>query len=308
MSEQRFQINEGDAATRLDKLVAKASGLSRAEVKRLFEDKRVRVGRRAASKGETLAAGTEVLLQLSDAPEGAAPEAEPARPLQVLLERDDVVVIDKPAGQPTAPLRPGELGTVANALVARYPEMASLGFSPREPGLIHRLDNDTSGVVVAARTRKAFDALVAGLKQGKLHKRYLAVCIDDAMPEQGSIEIPLAPHPKDKRRVLACLHPRDVERLEPRPATTNYKVLRRVKGLALVELQAPKALRHQIRAHLAAISCPIAGDELYGAPPREGLNRHALHASFVVWPGSADVPAFTVGSSLPPEMERLLGG
>lgn len=308
MSEKRFSIEQGDGGERLDKLVAKRTGLSRAEVKRLFEEKRVKIGRRPAAKGEVAQAGVEVLVELYDGPVGATPEEQAAASLRVLLERDDVVVIDKPAGQPTAPLRPGETGTVANALSARYPEMRAVGFNEREPGLIHRLDNDTSGVLVAARTKKAFDALNHALKEGRVEKRYLAVChdLDDALPDQGTIEIPLAPHPKDRRRVLACLHPRDVERLDPRPAITHYSVKQRAGNLALVEVRAPKALRHQIRAHLAAIRCPIVGDVLYGAPEHQSLHRHALHASSVTWGGSAGVPAFTVLSPLPADLAALL--
>jgi 23S rRNA pseudouridine1911/1915/1917 synthase len=306
--EKRLIVGEGDGALRLDKLVAREMKLGRAEVKRLFEGGQVRVGRRAASKGEVLAAGSEITVLLGDAG-GEAALPDPALPLVILMERDDVVVVDKPAGQPTAPLRNGEIGTLANALVARYPEMAKFGFSPREPGLVHRLDNDTSGVVVAARQEPAFRALTAALKQGKLDKRYLAVCHDNGLPERGDIDIPLAPHPKDRRRVLACLHPRDIERLDPRPALSHYEVKRRGHGFALVEIRAPKALRHQIRAHLAAIECPIAGDTLYGSPldPAQ-LGRHALHAASVTWGGAPGAPAFTVASPLPEALEALLDG
>lgn len=308
MSEKHFSIEQGDAGARLDKLVVRVTSLGRAEVRRLFEEKRVRVGRRPASKGEVAVVGTEITVDLPDGPDEATPEENPTIPLQILLERVDLVILDKPAGQPTAPLRHGELGTVANALAGRYPEMRAVGFNRREPGLLHRLDNDTSGVVVAARNTRTFEALVDALKAGKLDKRYLAVChdLDGALPDQGSIEIPLAPHPKDRRRVLACLHPRDVERLDPRPALTHYQVKRRHGDLVLLEIKAPKALRHQIRAHLAAIRCPIVGDELYGAPAREGLARHALHASAITWGGGPAAPAFAAVSPLPEELAALL--
>lgn len=308
VSEKQWLIEQADEGERLDKLVAKKSGLSRAEVKRLFEGKHIKIGRNLASKGDLARAGGTLTVEVLDAPEAAIPETEPALPLRILLEREDLVVVDKPAGQPTAPLRAGESGTLVNALVGRYPEMSGLGTNPKEPGLIHRLDNDTSGVIVAARTPRAYHALIAALREGKLNKRYLAVCedLDGALPDQGTIEIPLAPHPKDRRRVLACLHPRDVERLSPRSATTQFEVKQRSGDRVLVELRAPRALRHQIRAHLAAIRCPIVGDVLYGAPPCEELGRHALHASLVVWGGSAEVPAFTAAAPLPHELEALL--
>lgn len=309
MANQTFKISESDAGVRLDKLVTTWSGLSRGAVRKLFDEGRVLVGSRRGTKGEVLAVGRQVTLDVPDArADGpAVPETSPEIPLVVLFERDDVVVVDKPAGQPTAPLRGGEIGTLANALVGRYPEMASIGFAPREPGIIHRLDNDTSGVVVAARTKEASDALAAGLKRGELGRRYLAVCEDHDLPDSGTVEIPLAPHPKDKRRVLACLHPSDVRRLTPRAASTEYKVLSRHGDIALVEVSAPRALRHQIRVHLAAIGGVIVGDMLYGATLGKELGRHALHAASVTWRGDEVVSPFSAEAPLPPALAALVG-
>jgi 23S rRNA pseudouridine1911/1915/1917 synthase len=308
MTQKSIEIDATHAGMRLDKVIAQSLGLGRGPVRRLFEEGRVRVGKRPGVKGDMLPAGARVEVDLPDAPEGGAAVADlaPERPLVVLVETPEAVVVDKPAGQASAPLRPGETGTLANALVGRYPEMAGVGFHPREPGLLHRLDTGTSGVIVAARSVAAFDELTAGLKAGHLAKDYLAVCQDDELPEAGHIDIPLAPHPKDTRRVLACLHPRDVERLEPRSASTEYRVERRAKGRALVRVRAPRALRHQIRAHLAAIGCPIVGDELYGAEPLPGFGRHALHAAFVAWRGGGGVSPFEARSPLPADLEALL--
>jgi 23S rRNA pseudouridine1911/1915/1917 synthase len=247
----------------------------------------------------------EVDVGPGDAAGGAVPEPDAA--LDVLLERDDVVVVDKPAGQPTAPLDPGERGTLANALVARYPEMAGVGFSAREPGLCHRLDTETSGCVLAARGEEAFETLTRALKEGRLDKRYLLLCAAADLPETGTIDIPLAPHPKDRRRVYPCVHPRDVARYAPRAAITTYRTVRVQGDLALVEASAPKAARHQIRAHFAAIGHPLAGDALYGGPAAPGLTRHALHAQAITWGGDAVVPAFAVRSPLPADLAALAG-
>jgi 23S rRNA pseudouridine1911/1915/1917 synthase len=233
----------------------------------------------------------------------------PEVPLQVLLETPHVVVLDKPAGQPTAPIDPGERGTLANALVARYPEMATIGFSPREPGLCHRLDTGTSGLVLAARTEAAFVTLTRALKDGRLDKRYLVVCAAEDLPESGTIDIPLAPHPKDRRRVYACVHPRDVARLSPRPASTSYVKIRERGPWALVEVKAAKAARHQIRAHFAAIGHPLVGDALYGGPELPGATpgaRHALHAHHILWKGDATVPVFAIESPLPADIAALV--
>lgn len=310
----KITIADGQAGTRIDKLLVQAvPGLGRAAAKRLFERGRVRIvpageerGRRA-SKGDVAALGDVLEVELEEAEAKGAAVAEPEAALGVALERDDLVVLEKPAGQPTAPLDAGERGTLANALVARYPEMAGIGFSPREPGLCHRLDTETSGLLLAARTEEAFGVLSAALKEGRLDKRYLLVCEGKDLPEVGSIEIPLAPHPKDRRRVYPCVHPRDVARYSPRAASTSYQVIRTVGDWALVEARAPKALRHQIRAHFAAIGHPLAGDTLYGGREVTGLGRHALHAQRIMWGGDAKVPAFTVVSPLPADMAALVG-
>jgi len=311
----KFTITDLEAGTRLDKLVVQlVPGLGRAAAKDLFTEGRVRVlapgreGRgRKASKGDVAVAGEVIELDLEPADAGGAAIPEPDAPLNVVLERVDLVVVDKPAGMPTAPLKPGERGTLANALVGRYPEMARIGFSPREPGLCHRLDTETSGLVLAARSVRAFAALTTALKDGRLDKRYLLICQAGDLPELGSIEVPLAPHPKDKRRVYPCIHPRDVVRYEPRPAITTYRRLRQEGLWLLVEARAPKAMRHQIRAHFAALGHPLAGDALYGGPAIEGLGRHALHAHHIAWSGDEVVPAFTSRIPLPPDMARLVG-
>jgi 23S rRNA pseudouridine1911/1915/1917 synthase len=296
---------------RLDKALAELlPELSRARVKRAIDLGAVRVNGRRMPKGSTVAVGDRVgidVAQVVDAP--AAPE--PGAALRVVFESAEVVVVDKPAGQPTAPLRPGEVGTLVNALLGRYAELvptdeAFVGHSPREPGIIHRLDTETSGAVVVARTAAAFDALKAALREGRLDKRYLLICAEQGLSDEGTIEFPLANHPKDQRRVYPCIHPRDVMRYEPRPASTRYRVVQRAGTWALVEASVGKALRHQLRAHFAAIGHPLAGDELYGGPVIRALGRHALHASRVAYPGGGVVDAFDVTVPLPKDMSVLL--
>lgn len=306
----RFTVLPPEAGVRLDKLLcARVPGLGRAAVKRLFAEGRVRVGAgdaggRRAVKGDVAAVGDTVDVDVEGTDAVAVPD--PEAPLTVVLETNLIVVMDKAAGQATAPLSPGERGALANALVARYPEVATCGFSPREPGLCHRLDTDTSGLVLAARAPGPFEALTLALREGRLDKRYLLVVAGADLPEEAVIDIPLAPHPKDRRRVLACVHPRDVHRYGPRPASTSFKKLSQTGDFALVEARAPKALRHQIRAHMAAIGFPLLGDALYGGDTSTGLSRQALHAHRITWGGDATVPAFDVVSELPSELKRFV--
>lgn len=295
---------------RLDKaLVSLVEGASRARVKKAIESGEVRVnGRIVPTKGAVVKADDVITFEDSALKSGDTPcVPEPDAPLSVVFASGCVLVVDKPAGQPTAPLRPDETGTLANALVGHHPELAGIGYSPREPGILHRLDTDTSGLVVVARTADAFEALRDALQNERLHKEYLLVCREENLPDTGTIEIPIANHPKDQKRVYPCVHPRDVMRYAPRPAFTRYSVEKRANGWAVVRAEAPRAIRHQLRAHFAAIEHPLAGDELYGGEKVPALERHALHAARVGFDGGdAKELAFDVTSPLPADLAALL--
>jgi 23S rRNA pseudouridine1911/1915/1917 synthase len=303
----RFTVTESLDGERLDKALASlVPGLSRARAKTLAAEGLVRVDGRRAGKSAVVAAGQE--LTLDDAARIEAdftPDGDPtlADALVVCLERPDVVVVDKPAGTPTAPLEPDDRGTLAHALIARYPEMAGVGFRKREPGLLHRLDTETSGLVLAARTAEAFEALRRAFTDDALDKRYLLLCAGDELLDSGTVAHPIANHPKDRRRVLACIHPRDVARNAPRPAETSWRVIERRGSWALVEAKASKALRHQVRVHFASMNAALANDELYGGAALPGIARHALHASHLAYGGDAVVRSFTVTTPLPADLQ-----
>jgi 23S rRNA pseudouridine1911/1915/1917 synthase len=302
MGEQRFRVEAAQAGERLDKFVVQVvPGLGRKGARRLFEDGKIRVNGKRPSKGDLAHEGDQVTIAL---PDTTGPDAvpEPNAELVVRLENEQVVIVEKAAGQATAPLRDGETGTLANALVGRFPEMAAIGYSPREPGLLHRLDTDTSGLLLAARTRDAFETLSRALKSGAVEKKYLLVCMAEGLSSSGEIAIPIAHHPKDKKRMYACLHPRDVARYSPRPATTSFRVIATDGDWALVEARASAAIRHQIRVHMAAIEHPLASDALYDGPSVAGLGRHALHASYIGFKGDATVAAFEASSGLPRDL------
>lgn len=307
MSKAVLTVPQELDAARVDKVVrALWPAISRAQVKRAMDAGEVRLNGKRVPKGATAHAGDTV--EIDDALVRAADEAcapEPGAPLTVAFESADVVVVNKPAGTPTAPLSGTETGTLANALVARFPELSGIGYSGREPGLVHRLDTDTSGLVVVARNARAFEELRDALHDGVLEKEYLLVCAGADLPDDGEIAYPLANHPKDRRRVLACTDARDVMRLAPRAATTRFRVERRAGERALVRAWAPKALRHQIRAHFAAIDHPLVGDALYGGETTSSIARHALHAARVAYAGSGAL-RFDVSAELPSDMAALL--
>jgi 23S rRNA pseudouridine1911/1915/1917 synthase len=306
-------VTEELGGARLDKaIVALVEGASRARVKRAIEGGEVRVNGRILAKGGVVRAGDVIALEenLVRAADASGCVPEPDAPLAVRFTSEAVLVVDKPAGQPTAPLRPDETGTLAGALLGHHPELAGIGYSAREPGVLHRLDTDTSGLVIVARSAAAFDRLKAALQGERIAKEYLLVTRGDGLPDEGSIEHPIANHPKDKRRVYVCIHPRDVMRYAPRPAVTQFAVERRAGELALVRVTAARAVRHQIRAHFESIGHPLVGDALYG-PAVEGtpaIGRHALHAARVAHTDTDAALTFDVSSPLPADMAALLPG
>jgi 23S rRNA pseudouridine1911/1915/1917 synthase len=272
---------EDDAGSRLDVVLCRrVPGMSRAAARALIAEGSARVQGRAVKKSYVVRVGDRISVDRLPVPRDfpAAPDA--ALRLIVLKETEEYVVVDKPPGIPSHPLEPGEVGTVAGALLARYPEMHDVGYSRREPGIVHRLDTYTSGVMLAARTRESFDRLRRALRAGEIEKRYLARCVGE-VAAPGEIDLPLAGDPRDRRRVRVCRDAREARRLDAKPALTE--ILRSAPAPlgSLVELRANQARRHQVRAHLAAIGHPLLGDMLYGGPAEGGPGHHLLHASAI---------------------------
>ena len=295
---------EVDDGHRLDKFLAEhVAGVGRHQAAELCATGRVRIDGRRAKKSALLSAGAKVTVEL-DEPELL--QAEPELALELRLERPELVIVNKPAGMPSAPLRTAELGTLCGALLARYPEMQGVGYRPREPGIVHRLDTQTSGLMLAARSALAFQRLSQALELERLQKRYLAVVSASGLPDSGEISRALAPD---------AAHPERVRVLDPdekggyaRHKLTRYRIVRTGLGRALLEVQVGSAFRHQIRAHLAVIGHPIAGDAVYGGEPVPTLGaRHALHASELSWPGDASIAGFSVSEPLPKGLALLLG-
>lgn len=302
-----YTIEPKDAGERLDVVVVRAlhGRAGRSRVRDLFAKGAVKVRGKTAAKGWRARAGDVISVEVETLDPAAI--AEPEAALDVRLERPDLVVAYKPAGQPTAPIEPGEQGTLANALVGHYPEMANIGYRPREPGIVHRLDTDTSGLVLAARTSKAFDVLTRALREGTLHKEYLLICELEGLADSGIIDIPIGMDGKQARKVVACRLPEEIRRCNPKTARTSYRIIERHGRWALVLAEAPKAVRHQLRAHFAAVEHPLAGDTLYGGDGA-AIERHALHAHAISFLGRSDVEGFDVRSDLPEDMVAVLEG
>lgn len=290
-------VAAGFEGERIDRFLRRAGRAgSRKALTTLLECGAIRVNGARTKKGQRVQAGDRVTgptLQLD-----AGAEPDPNQALDVLYEDERVVVVNKPAGVPSHALRPGERGTLASALVARYPEMVGVGYRPLEPGILHRLDTDTSGALLAARDANTFDALVTAHRNGEFDKRYLALC-------SGRLRAPQHVHgylAADRRKVRV-----EGEPFEAAKAIETEIVSSEAYGnMSLVEVRVPFAARHQVRAQLAALRHPIAGDELYGGETLPGLTRHFLHASVLAFPHPSTGKQLSVEAPLPDELRAVL--
>ena len=288
-------LTVGAGAVRLDAFLHGAlPALSRRFVRRLIAEGAVCVNGRPAAKGVRLAPGDRVTLP--DLPASIAPEPQLALP--VLHEDDAVVALDKPGGMPGHALDPRQRGTAAAFLLARYPEMAGIG-DPLAPGLVHRLDSGTSGLLVAARTRAAHQALRAALHARAVEKRYLAWVAGDASALDGTrVALPLAHDPRDRRRMVPA-----AAGMRAWPAETSVVVVSTGRARSLVEATIRTGVTHQVRVHLAARGHPVLGDVLYaGAPAGLPPGRHALHAAGMTFPHPADGRPLSLRAALPAEL------
>jgi 23S rRNA pseudouridine1911/1915/1917 synthase len=293
------------AEGRLDRALADALGLGRAAVKRAFQLGDVRLRGRRARASDAAAPGALVEIDVEE-PAGA-PAPEPDAPLAVLLEAPRLVVVDKPAGVAVHPLAPGEGGTLANAVAARWPECAAASPDPREGGAVQRLDVETSGCVLFARDAEAWQALHARFTAREVDKEYLALVVG-RVAAGGVSSVPLA---QRGGRVVPAPDAIAEERLRekglrPRPAETHWEVERRFRGFTLLRVRIVTGVMHQIRVHLAHLGHPVAGDAQYGgaAATVPGLGRHFLHAARLALDGpDGRVEAV---SPLPPELEAVL--
>ncbi len=264
-------VDETLAGERFDRALSRLLASSVRGARQLIEAGHATIDGKRAAPGATLRVGQRLHSPGVPSSDAQAPVPEPDAPLAVVHATDALLVVDKPAGQPCHPLRPGERGTLANALVARYPELPPVGEFPREAGLVNRIDNDTSGLVLVARSRSAWQTWRETSRQAQLRKLYLAVVEGELAPtaEWQELDAPLD-HRGQKMRV--------VEPGTGQPALTRFRSLAAGRGASLLLVELRVGRRHQIRAHLAHLGHPLVGDALYGATTTGARPGHVLHA------------------------------
>jgi 23S rRNA pseudouridine1911/1915/1917 synthase len=289
-----FVAAGGEAGRRLDVVLAACADLSRALAGRLIDAGGVRVDGRPARKGHVLRAGETVTwTPPADAP--AALEAEDV-PLRVVYEDDWLLVVDKPAGVVVHPAPGHEHGTLVHGLMSR----GIRGGHGRRPGIVHRLDKETSGLLIVARRDDAYRRLVATMARREVSRVYLALLAGELPQDEGTVDAPIGRHVRDRKRM-------SVHTARPRPAVTHFRVLARAAGHTLAEIRLETGRTHQIRVHMAALGYPVAGDTTYSRTPRPaGLGRHFLHAVRLTFPHPEDGRVVSFEAPLPDELARYL--
>ncbi len=274
---RRFEVTEDGAGVRMDKYL---SGLvpefSRSYLQRLIQEERVRVDGRPVRGKEKAVPGAVIEL---DVPEAVEPRIEPEDlPLKILYEDKDVILVNKPKGMVVHPAAGHTSGTLVNALLFHCKGELSGINGVLRPGIVHRIDRDTTGVLIACKNDRAHNCLAEQLKEHTVTRRYRALVCGNIKEDEGTVDAPIGRHPTDRKKMA-------VVRSGGREAVTHYRVLERFGNYTYIECRLETGRTHQIRVHMAGMGHPLLGDQVYGrvkAPFRlEGQTLHAMILGFM---------------------------
>jgi 23S rRNA pseudouridine1911/1915/1917 synthase len=293
---------EGAAGRRLDEVVAELAGTSRAQAARWAADGLVAVDGRPRPKSYRLRGSERLVWTPPPAPPEGGPVAED-RPLVVRYEDDRLLVVAKPAGLVVHPGPGHPTGTLVNALLGRPGTTLSAGGGAADrPGIVHRLDKDTSGLLLVAKDDATHQALARDLAAHRVERRYLALVQGRLPGDTGTVDAPVGRHPRDRRRMAVVAG--------GRRAVTHWRVLETFPAVQLTEATLETGRTHQVRVHLASLRHPLAGDRAYGADPtlaaRLGLGRPFLHAWRLAFTHPADGARIDLTEPLPPDLQAVL--
>ncbi len=262
------------AGQRLDRYLSSATGLPRSQIQRLVKAGRVLVEGRRPKASATALPGQQISLSIPP-PQPSTLTPEPI-PLDILHEDSDLMVLNKPAGLVVHPAPGHQTGTLVHAILYHCPDLPGIG-EERRPGIVHRLDKETSGVMVVAKTDAAMASLATQFKGRRVKKTYIALVHGEVKATEGQISADIGRHERDRKRMA-------IGTRKGREAVTTYRVIKRLGGLTLLQLQPQTGRTHQIRVHLSAIGHPVVGDKVYGgrrerkAAVSLTAERHLLHA------------------------------
>jgi 23S rRNA pseudouridine1911/1915/1917 synthase len=301
--------NDLAGTVRVDSLISQnLPVLSRRAREELFSKQAVRINGRPVAKGFKASSGDRLEIEIPG-PLSPFPVQNQAPRPSILFEDPALVIVDKPGLMPTHPLSPFESGTLANLLVSHWPQIVGVGNKTLEPGLVHRLDKGTSGLLAVALKQSAWEQLKKDLGTRKWEKTYQAL-IEGVFPNPITISLPLAHDPSDNRKMKVIRGPGDRRRGRIYQALSQVRPLKRFKEFTLVEVRLITGVTHQIRIHLSSQGHPVAGDTLYGSKrsPALGLplNRFFLHACSLSLPHPITRKKIACSSELPEDLQRVL--
>jgi 23S rRNA pseudouridine1911/1915/1917 synthase len=302
MPDGRLVVELNAPGERLDRALASAvPGLSRAQIQRLIREGQVLIGGRPVKASLRLTGEVVVAVTL---PEAAETALRPEKiPLDIRYEDENLLVINKPAGLVVHPAGGHRQGTLVNAILAHCPDLAGVGGEKR-PGIVHRLDRDTSGLILVAKNDATLLGLQSQFKRRMVGKVYLALVEGQIQPAQALIDAPIGRDPRQRKR-MAVIPPGSSAR--SRPAQTAYKVRAYYDDFSYLECRPHTGRTHQIRVHLAYLGYPVVGDTVYGRRrPRLALKRHFLHAAEVTFQRPADGMELSFHAELPEELQQVL--
>jgi 23S rRNA pseudouridine1911/1915/1917 synthase len=298
-------VPDDGAGVRLDHfLVSVLGGVSRSQVQRLIKEGHVLVGGREGKSNQPVKTGQQIAIDIAE-PVAATPQAE-AIPLPILYQDTDVIVVDKPAGMVVHPAAGHATGTLVNALLHHVDDLSGIGGEKR-PGIVHRLDRGTSGLMVVAKHDAAHEALARQFQDREVEKEYLAL-VWGLLRAGRRIDAPIGRDPSNRKKMSARAR-------RSREAVTRIVRAERLKALTLVQVAIHTGRTHQIRVHLSAIGHPIAGDPLYGGVHRHvpgdlravtHLERPFLHAAHLVFTHPIDGRRMEFFSELPEDLQRVV--
>jgi len=293
-----FPASPESAGERLDTWLSRQAGApTRSQIKTAADDERIEIDGKAVRASYRLRGGETVDLFEHEPDPAAAVLVGEAIELDILHEDDSLLAVNKPAGMVVHPAAGNRSGTLVHALLHRDPSIAWPG-QPERAGIVHRLDRDTSGVILVAKTVRAHEALSRQFRDRSIRKTYMAL-VHGVVREGGRIELPIGRHPNDRKRMSVTGRP-------ARSAVSDYAPVERLGAYTLLEVRPKTGRTHQIRVHLASSGMPIVGDRVYGGKNRSELARQALHAAAIEFEHPDGTRRLRIEARLAPDIEELL--